>query len=272
LSKSIARFLVGAARLATVWMKPLRASLTRARVAEYIAPVLTVETPGGPLRFFAGSARAIHDPAGMYRDEPETVRWLDSLPADAVLWDIGANVGVYALYAAKVRGLRVLAFEPSAATLAVLVRNIELNGLAERVDAYGIALSDKTGLDYLYMAHTEAGHSMHAFAQAETVAGALRPKFKQAVAGFAADDFCPVFEAMRPRFIKLDVDSIEPLILDGAKALLGTVESLLVEVEGENGAAIEARLHAAGFVENTTYREGARRNRVYERPQPAARA
>jgi FkbM family methyltransferase len=266
LSKSIARFLAAGARTATFWMKPLRATLTRARLAEYIAPVLDVALPGGAtLKFFAGSARSVHDPAGLYADEPETVKWLDRLPPGAVLWDIGANVGVYALYAAKVRGLRVLAFEPSAATLAVLVRNIELNGLAEAIDAYGIAFSDRTKLDYLYMAHTEAGHSMHAFGQAETVSGAMQAKFKQAVAGFAVDDFVKLFDAPRPRFVKLDVDSIEPLILDGARETLRTVESLLVEVEGENGAAIEARLHAAGFVENRSYREGARRNRVYDR-------
>lgn len=265
MSKSIARFLAASSRVATSWMKPLRATLTRARLAEYIAPVLEVPTPSGSLKFFAGSARAVHDPAGIYQDEPETVRWLESLPRDAVLWDIGANVGVYALYAAKVRGLRVLAFEPSAATLAVLVRNIELNGLAEVIDAYGIAFSDGTRLDYLYMAHTEAGHSMHAFGQAETVAGAMQAKFKQAVAGFSVDDFVRLFAAAPPRFIKLDVDSIEPLILDGAPETLRGVESILVEVEGENGAAIESRLHKAGFVENVSYREGARRNRVYER-------
>ena len=45
------------------------------------------------------------------------------MPADAVLWDIGADIGSYALYAAK-RGVRVLAFEPSAATLYALTRNI----------------------------------------------------------------------------------------------------------------------------------------------------
>jgi FkbM family methyltransferase len=264
-SKSIARFLAASSRAATIWMKPLRATLTRARIAEYLAPVLDVPTQGGTLKFFAGSARAVHDPAGIYRDEPETVRWLDSLPPDAVLWDIGANVGVYALYAAKVRGLRVLAFEPSAATLAVLVRNIELNGLAETIDAYGIAFSDSTKLDYLYMAHTEAGHSMHAFGRAETVSGAMQPKFKQAVTGFSVDDFVRLFGAAKPRFVKLDVDSIEPLILDGAREALKSVESILVEVEGENGAAIEARLHEAGFTENLSYRAGARRNRVYER-------
>lgn len=265
MSKSIARFLAASARAATFWMKPLRATLTRARIAEYIAPTIDVPVAGASLTFFAGSARAVHDPAGLYADEPETVKWLDGLPPGAVLWDIGANVGVYALYAARVRGLRVLAFEPSAATLAVLVRNIELNGLAGLVDPYGIAFSDETKLDYLFMAHTEAGHSMHAFGQAETVSGAMEAKFRQAVAGFSVDDFVRIFSAPRPRFIKLDVDSIEPLILDGARETLQTVESLLVEVEGENGEAIERRLQAAGFTEDRSYRQGARRNRVYGR-------
>src|SRR3990172_6587942 len=36
--------------------------------------------------------------------EPETLDWIDSLPRASVLWDIGANIGLYACYAAKARG------------------------------------------------------------------------------------------------------------------------------------------------------------------------
>ena len=44
--------------------------------------------------------------------EPETLEWIDSLPEGSVLWDVGANVGLYSVYAAKKRRCRVWAFEP----------------------------------------------------------------------------------------------------------------------------------------------------------------
>ena len=35
--------------------------------------------------------------------EPETLEWIDDFPNYAILWDIGANIGLYSLYAAKKR-------------------------------------------------------------------------------------------------------------------------------------------------------------------------
>src|SRR5262245_27229219 len=41
--------------------------------------------------------------------EPETLEWIDGMERGAVLWDVGANVGLYSCYAARARGLRVFA-------------------------------------------------------------------------------------------------------------------------------------------------------------------
>lgn len=32
---------------------------------------------------------------------PETLEWIDNFPQGSVLWDVGANVGLYSIYAAK---------------------------------------------------------------------------------------------------------------------------------------------------------------------------
>lgn len=58
--------------------------------------------------------------------EPETIRWIDSLRVGIVLIDIGANIGIYSLYAAY-RGHDVLAIEPSSGNYRALTRNIERN-------------------------------------------------------------------------------------------------------------------------------------------------
>src|SRR3954469_24979416 len=67
--------------------------------------------------------------------EPETVSWIESsLKPDSVFYDVGANVGAYALIAAQ-EGVRTFAIEPSPATFATLSENIILNRVSERVTA-----------------------------------------------------------------------------------------------------------------------------------------
>lgn len=61
--------------------------------------------------------------------EPWTVEWLrGAVRPGEVLYDVGANVGTYALVAAKHAPARVVAFEPGYANFARLCDNIRLNG------------------------------------------------------------------------------------------------------------------------------------------------
>ena len=58
--------------------------------------------------------------------EPETIEWIDCITKGSIVWNIGANVGLYSRYAAKHRNCKVYAFEPSVFNLALLARNILL--------------------------------------------------------------------------------------------------------------------------------------------------
>ncbi|MEX2454165.1 MAG: FkbM family methyltransferase [Rhodospirillaceae bacterium] len=276
MSRTIARSLCGVVDFATSWMKPYRRTNTRSLVSEGLSQTISVDSPGGPLHFYGSSARSLHDPLALLTGEPETIAWIDGLQPGETLWDIGANVGTYAVYAAKVQSLRVLAFEPSASTYAVLVRNVELNGLDASLDAYCIAFDARTRLDRLHMAHTEAGHSMHAFGQAQTVEGTLDAVFRQSVPGFSIDDFMRIFDPPPPDHIKLDVDSIEESILHGAADTLKRhVRSVLVEIadaappESGGGAAPGAGIRRAladrGFAEVKDFCATARRNVLFRR-------
>ncbi|MBU6407196.1 MAG: FkbM family methyltransferase [Alphaproteobacteria bacterium] len=270
MSRSVGRFAAALARLATAPLHPWRRAMAQAFAAQRLTPHWTIDTDAGRLVFAGPSGRSLHDAHGFNRDEPETVAWIDSLPQEAVLWDVGANVGVYAIYAAK-RGIRVLAFEPAAATLAVLTRNIELNGVSDRVAAYGVALSNQTKLDALYMdaARTEPGHAVHSFGTRRTVAGVIEGGFQQATIGYAADAFAAQFAAPKPTHVKLDVDGIEAEILEGAAGLLReTVREIMVEIyddmNPEQARRIRDTLAASGFVEKpTAYPEG--RNKLFLR-------
>ena len=58
--------------------------------------------------------------------------------------DIGANVGLHSIILAKM-GIQVTAFEPDPQHFAVLQRNLELNGVADRVTPRMAAVSDHDG-------------------------------------------------------------------------------------------------------------------------------
>ena len=80
--------------------------------------------------------------------EPETLDWIDTLKPGTVLWDIGANIGLYSVYAAK-RGLEVVSFEPSVFNLELLARNINLNHLEKEITIFSYPISEKNGLNTL---------------------------------------------------------------------------------------------------------------------------
>jgi FkbM family methyltransferase len=74
-------------------------------------------------------------------------------PDDEIILDCGANIGVFALYAASVAPRsRVFAVEPFPSTFQDLRENIKLNRLDERVTCVSIALSASDGMVNMYAA------------------------------------------------------------------------------------------------------------------------
>jgi 31-O-methyltransferase len=65
-----------------------------------------------------------------------------SISAGDVVVDIGANIGVFTLYAAK-QGAQVYAYEPIPPTYAVLQQNVEAHDLGRLVRTRNIGLSDR---------------------------------------------------------------------------------------------------------------------------------
>jgi hypothetical protein len=81
--------------------------------------------------------------ATMFIKEPQTCEWIKSeVKAGQVFYDIGANIGIYSILAAKyVGGVgRVYAFEPHNANFSRLLDNIAANGLGEIVVPCNLAL------------------------------------------------------------------------------------------------------------------------------------
>ena len=150
-----------------------------------------------------------------------------------MFYDIGANIGVYSLYAAFKKKTQVFAFEPSPFNFATLSRNIVLNGLSGNISAFCAALSDKTVLDRLHMSSIQAGAAHTGFQNAINEFGQpLNAVHTQATLGFQMDDFISIFKVPSPHHIKIDVDGAEQLVISGASTTLkgSDLKSILIEL------------------------------------------
>jgi FkbM family methyltransferase len=162
--------------------------------------------------------------------EPETLRWLEDLTVNDVLWDVGANIGLYSIYAAIARGVRVVAFEPSPFNLESLARNVALNHLQDRISVVPVGLSSTSGLALLRMSSIERGEGHNTLGETYGQSGRpIQDPTTFPTVGLTADDAVSSLRLPAPTHLKLDVDGIEGLILKGAPAVLAGVRSVLVE-------------------------------------------
>jgi FkbM family methyltransferase len=219
---------------------------------EKAAPVARVAAGDKELRYFVPNKTCLWRVTTLNEKEPHTIAWLKSMPEGAVYLDVGANVGMYAVYAGVMRGARVFAFEPEAQNYAVLCRNLLLNDLNGRALAWCAALMDETKFDKLYLSDTSIGGSCHSFGV--QVDAHLRPaefKYAQGCTATTIDAMVAGGLIDVPHYIKIDVDGFEHKVIAGARETLRdpAVRSLIIELNSNlaEHRAVFGTLEAAGF-------------------------
>ena len=191
-----------------------------------------IDHSGVCMRFLAPNSLTAFRAKTFSDKEPDTLVWLEGIPENAVLWDVGANVGLYSVYAAKRNKVRVFAFEPSVFNLELLARNIFNNDLQECVTIVPIALSDTLGPSLFKMSSTAWGGALSSFgAEFDQHGGKLNSIFEYRTIGMTMDEAVRLLNIPVPRFIKIDVDGIEHFILRGGFETLKGVESVMVEID-----------------------------------------
>lgn len=166
--------------------------------------------------------------------EPETLDWIDSMPNGSVVWDIGANIGLYSCYAAKQKDCRVFSFEPSVFNLELLARNIFLNKVVDLVTIVPLPLSDSLSLSTLNMSTTEWGGALSTFGNSYGHDGQpLTKKFEFSTVGMSMENAHTKLGIPKPDYIKMDVDGIEHLILGGGADILKNANGVLVEINDD---------------------------------------
>lgn len=196
-------------------------------------PTVEIEVHGLSLRFRCESSYEKYRLSTYAEKEVETLRWIDeNLGGGDVLYDVGANIGVYCVYAAsKVREGRVLAFEPCAHSCAALLENVALNRLSN-IEVYCLPLTARRKLGFLSLTRLEAGSSMHGFDRRDLPAAfGERVLARQGSFGVSLDELVDV-GLPPPNLLKIDVDGSEWDVLEGGRQTLSSpaLRGLLVEI------------------------------------------
>lgn len=144
--------------------------------------------------------------------EPEETELIKQILSKSKLFiNIGANVGFYALHAAKL-GVPSIAFEPVPINQRLLLRNIAENSYENLIQVYPFALSSKPGISKIY----------GSFAGASLTKGWARIShhFYDLVPTNTIDNLFPQNFNLQDTLILMDVEGHELPVLEGAKHFL----------------------------------------------------
>lgn len=202
-------------------------SKSKSILLERMNPSREVLTKYGPLKFSCPNELIWWRVDTFHSKEPETLRWIDSMEQDSVFFDIGANIGLYSLYAGK-KGLQVTSFEPEALNYSELTKNIFLNKLSN-INPVNFALNCSDQLVTFRTSSSTAGTAL----QTSGLTTSAKFDFKQTTYGTSVDQLIEKFKFKVPNYVKIDVDGPEFSILQGMSQTLLRKElvSVLIEID-----------------------------------------
>ena len=173
----------------------------------------------------------------LYSKEPETIEWINefSKRKKTIFWDIGANIGLYSIYnSIKNKNTFSIAFEPSSSNLRVLSRNISLNKLQKKIKIFSLPLTKNLkGFMPLKERFFQEGGSMNVFGEKFNFEGKkLKSEMYYDLFGINIKFLLDNKLLDIPDYIKIDVDGIEHLILEGAGSYLKNkkIKSISIEI------------------------------------------
>jgi FkbM family methyltransferase len=186
--------------------------------------------------------------------EPETLKWIEEYGTNgSVLFDIGANIGQYSIYHSLLNNGNSVAFEPSLFNVKQLAKNINANKMEDKVIIITNPLSINCGILPFKASTTREGDAGNAFGVNYGQNGTdIKTIISSQILGFSLDTLIEMKFINKPNLIKLDVDGIEHLILEGAKntLLFDGLKTVLVEVNDnfhQQADTVEKILYNCGF-------------------------
>jgi FkbM family methyltransferase len=184
------------------------------------------------VRDYGGGTKSRADQFFSKNGEIETINWILDFEPNSKFLDVGANIGLFSLLAAK-KNHNVVSIEPEAHNFTILNLNVFDNGFNDNVICYPIALASQSRLSKLNIFKMGWGHSMHSLGTDIMIGGIKQnPVFKQGSFGMNLDDFIEQTQFF-PNYVKIDVDGNELDVIHGFPKLLKSksIKSIMIEID-----------------------------------------
>lgn len=208
--------------------------------------------------FFTPTKKASFRAHSYLYKEPETIKWIDQFGSKKkIFFDVGANVGVYSLYYAKLfqnKVANVYSFEPQSQNLILLNENIKLNILNKKIVVISNTLylnntiTKFTTLDLFWPGISRGTIRKNNYSSFKLFKKGS--KIETLGLSFTIDFLVENRILPTPNLIKVDVDGNEKEIIQGAMKTLKKTEcqTILIEINS-NLNFIKNTLSSLGFKE-----------------------
>ena len=164
--------------------------------------------------------------------------------AGQVVWDIGANVGLFSLAAAVSAGPegRVLAIEPDVTLVRLLRRSARMNRNCAPIDVLPAAVADQLTVAQFHVARRNRSTShLHGFGTSQTGGIRATELVPTVTLDWLAGQFRP------PDVLKIDVEAAEVGVLAGGSNVLRQLPTIICEVARQNADIVGEMLRKIGY-------------------------
>jgi FkbM family methyltransferase len=187
---------------------------------------------------------------GRERENETMERFRDLVKPGATVIEVGGHIGMISQYFARLvgEGGRVIVFEPGANNMRYIEANIAGR---KNVSLEKKAISDFVGTAEFYQDNISGQNNslLPDYKRADGVASSHGIKLERIpiqVEVTTLDEYLRV-SALKPDFIKIDIEGAELKALEGAAETMKTIRAMMVEVT-EQHDKVNGMLRDAGFV------------------------
>ncbi len=209
---------------------PYKKSLFRNSFLQYLNSYIEININNKTLKFRDGNERLYLHLSTHYIIEKDLINWIDTFCENDVFFDIGSNIGLFSIYAAK-KNINTICFEGHFGNLNDFNYNVLLNNVSNKILIIPTLLDTKNKKTNFYLrdltsssAKSEIDHKKNIYRNG------VEESLKISCVSLNLDYLIDQKIIPIPTKVKIDVDGAEFFIIEGFKKYLEKVDEIMIEM------------------------------------------